>query len=521
MAEDPDAGRLAKGTVLASRYELDGLLGHGGMADVYHGIDQVLGRQVAVKVLGPQFARDQSFVARFRREAQAAAALNHPNLVSVFDTGSDDGTHYIVMEYVAGTTLAKVIRDEGPLPADRAAAIALAVARALAFAHRAGLVHRDVKPANIMLSGDGTVKVMDFGIARTTNGESLTQTAAVLGTATYFSPEQAQGAAVDARSDIYALGCVLFEMLTGHPPFAGENPVAVAYKHVTENPPRPSEEAQGVPAELEAIVMRCLAKHPDDRYQTAEDLADDLQRFRTGSPVDATALLAARPTQALPTTKARPLPPTPKQQDDRRRRRIGVAAIVTALVVIVGLGLFLLARSLGSSGSQEITVDPSVVGKTVTVAKEILASQGFTNVTTTTQPNQAPAGIVTDYNPKTAVPGDAITLTVSSGPAQVGVPNVVCETRRDAFAQLKAVGLTALVGQPPVNNPICPTKGVVAAQDPPGGTTVNTGTSVTLWFVPAPSPSPSPSPPPSPSLSPSPPPSPSPSPTAESSPSPS
>src|SRR5438552_9057602 len=249
MAEDSDAGRLAKGTILASRYALDGLLGHGGMADVYHGTDQVLGRQVAVKVLGRQFARDQSFVARFRREAQAAAALNHPNLVSVFDTGSDDGTHYIVMEYVAGATLAKVIRDEGPLPADRAASIALAVARALAFAHRAGLVHRDVKPANIMLSSDGAVKVMDFGIARTTNGESLTQTAAVLGTATYFSPEQAQGEAVDARSDIYALGCVLFEMLTGHPPFSGENPVAVAYKHVQEEPPHPSDEARGVPPE--------------------------------------------------------------------------------------------------------------------------------------------------------------------------------------------------------------------------------------------------------------------------------
>jgi len=511
MAED--SGRLSKGTVLGSRYVLDGLLGQGGMADVYHGTDQVLGRQVAVKVLGRHFARDQSFVARFRREAQAAAALNHPNLVSVFDTGSDDGTHYIVMEYVAGTTLANVIRDEGRLPPDRAAAIALAVARALAFAHRAGLVHRDVKPGNIMLTGDGTVKVMDFGIARTTNGESLTQTAAVLGTATYFSPEQAQGKSVDARSDIYALGCVLFEMLTGHPPFSGENPVAVAYQHVREDPPRPSGQAPGVPPALEAIVMRCLAKDPDDRYQSAEDLADDLQRFRSGSPVDATALLAHRPTQALPTTKSAPLRPTQKQLDDARRRRIGIAAIVTALVLVVGLGLFLLARSLGGSPPQTTTVDPSIVGKTVPVAKEILASQGFNNVTTTTVPNQQTAGIVLDYSPKTAVPSDTINLTVSSGPQQVSVPNVVCATRRAAIDALKAVGLTPVLGQPPVNNPICPTKGVVAAQDPQAGTTVNTGTSVTLWFVPAPSPSPSPTPPPSPS--------PSPSPTGEASPSPS
>ena len=372
MAEGSDAGRLAKGTVLASRYELDGLLGHGGMADVYHGIDQVLGRQVAVKVLGPQFARDQSFVARFRREAQAAAALNHPNLVSVFDTGSDDGTHYIVMEYVAGTTLAKVIRDEGPLPADRAATIALAVARALAFAHRAGLVHRDVKPANIMLSGDGAVKVMDFGIARTTNGESLTQTAAVLGTATYFSPEQAQGEAVDARSDIYALGVRPVRDADGPPAVLRREPRRGRVQARPRGSAPPERGGAGIPAELEAIVMRCLAKDPEDRYQTAEDLADDLQRFRYGAvpstPRPAASRLARR--RPFPTTKAAGPLTTRKQLDDQRRRRIGVAAIVTALILIVGLGLFLLARSLGSSGSQEITVDATVVLSTVPVAKE-------------------------------------------------------------------------------------------------------------------------------------------------------
>src|SRR5437867_6067839 len=220
---------MADEKVLAGRYELDRVLGHGGMAEVYLGTDRVLGRPVAVKILADRFARDGSFVARFRREAQSAAALNHPNVVSVFDTGSDDGTHYIVMEYVKGKTLSQVIREDAPLLPERAVEITQGVAQALAFAHRAGIIHRDVKPGNIMLTPHGDVKVMDFGIARATTSESLTQTATVLGTATYFSPEQAQGAAVDARSDIYSLGVVLYEMLTAVPPFSGDSPVTIAY----------------------------------------------------------------------------------------------------------------------------------------------------------------------------------------------------------------------------------------------------------------------------------------------------
>src|SRR5204863_3181074 len=227
--------------LLAGRYEIQRLLGHGGMAEVYLGTDRVLGRQVAVKVLGPQFARDATFVARFRREAQAAAALNHPNVVSVYDTGSDDGTHFIVMEYVRGKTLSDVIREDAPLLPERAAEIAQGVAQALAFAHKGGIIHRDVKPGNIMLTPTGDVKVMDFGIARATSSESLTQTATVLGTATYFSPEQAQGEPVDARSDVYSLGIVLYEMLTGRPPFNGDSAVTVAYKHVREQPVLPSK----------------------------------------------------------------------------------------------------------------------------------------------------------------------------------------------------------------------------------------------------------------------------------------
>src|SRR6266508_3456174 len=251
---------MADQKVRGGRYEIDAMLGPGGMAEVYLGTDRVLGRQIAVKVLGSQFSKDNSFVTRFRREAQSAAALNHPNVVSVFDTGSDDGTHFIVMEYVKGKTLSQVIREDAPLMPERAAEITQGVAQALAFAHRAGIIHRDVKPGNIMLTANGSVKVMDFGIARATTSESLTQTATVLGTATYFSPEQAQGSAVDARSDIYSLGVVLYEMLAGNPPFSGESPVTIAYKHVKEEPVPPSRLNLDVPAGLDAKIGRASCR---------------------------------------------------------------------------------------------------------------------------------------------------------------------------------------------------------------------------------------------------------------------
>src|SRR5207245_2273303 len=233
----------------------------------------------AVKILTRQLAGDDSFVARFRREAQAAAALNHPNVVSVFDTGSDDGKQFIVMEYVRGRTLSQVIHEESPLPPERAVEVGQAVAQGLAFAHRAGIIHRDVKPGNIMLAPGGSVKVMDFGIARATSRDDVTRTATVLGTATYFSPEQAQGHPIDPRSDIYSLGCVMYEMLTGRPPFTAETPVAVAMHHVKSAAPPPSRLNPSVPEDLDAIVMKCLAKDPDARYQTADELSEDLARF--------------------------------------------------------------------------------------------------------------------------------------------------------------------------------------------------------------------------------------------------
>src|SRR4051794_11243744 len=265
------------------------------MAQVYRGTDTVLNRTVAIKVLGPQYAQDQGFVERFRREAQAAARLNHPNVVSVYDTGSDGPVHYIVMEYVAGKTLAEVLATEDHLLPERAAEIAAQVAGALSFAHAAGTAPRDVKPGNIMIPPAGEVKVMDFGIARAASTEPLTQTATVLGTASYLSPEQAQGEPVDARSDIYSLGVVLYEALTGRPPFQADSPVAVAYKHVREAPTHPSEVVPGIPDDLEAVVLKAMAKNPANRYSTAEEMREDLERFLGGRPVLAAPVLTGEP----------------------------------------------------------------------------------------------------------------------------------------------------------------------------------------------------------------------------------
>jgi predicted Ser/Thr protein kinase len=330
--------------VLAGRYEIDSVLGEGGMAKVFRGTDKVLGRTVAVKVLAAQFARDDSSVARFRREAQSAAALNHPNVVSIFDTGSDDGVHWIVMEFVEGRTLKDVIEDDGPLAPDRALQIAREVALALASAHDNGLVHRDVKPANIMITASGETKVMDFGIARavtSTGDPTLTKTGFVMGTAAYLSPEQAEGKPVDARSDIYSLGCVLYEMLAGRPPFEGNSPVAVASAHMSAEPEPTSRVNPAVPGEAEAVVARAMRKDPGERYQDAKAMADDLGRVVTGEVPLAAAAAAGAATEPVhrPGGDTRILPaavPEPLRESFRRSPWLP-AALIGALLLLLAL----------------------------------------------------------------------------------------------------------------------------------------------------------------------------------------
>ena len=283
-----------------------------------------------MKILAPQYADDDSFVQRFRREAQAAASITHPNIVSVFDTGSDDGIHFIVMEYVEGRTLAEILAGGGRILPDRAIDIAMDVDRALEAAHARGVIHRDIKPGNIMLDPRGDVKVTDFGIARvTTTADTVAQTAAIMGTAAYLSPEQAQGLPNDGRSDIYSLGCVLYEMVTGRPPFLGDSPVAVASKQVLEQPVPPSRLNSDITADLDAVILRTLAKNPANRYQSADEMRADLERAKRGLPVLATPLLAAGATQVLDpppahATRGAPAPRTRARHQlgaDRRHPR--------------------------------------------------------------------------------------------------------------------------------------------------------------------------------------------------------
>jgi eukaryotic-like serine/threonine-protein kinase len=386
--------------ILLDRYEVGRLLGAGGMAEVFEGRDRLLARRVAIKVLQLQFARDPSFLIRFKREAQAAASLSHPNIVGVYDTGSEDGTHFIVMEYVDGRTLKEVIRAEGPLYPERAAEICADVCSALVAAHARGLIHRDIKPGNVMLTPDGKVKVMDFGIARATTSETITQTAAVVGTAQYISPEQAQGQAVDYRSDIYSLGCCLYEMLTGTVPFTGATPVAIAYRHVREDPTPPRMLNADVPAPLEAICLKAMAKLPDNRYQTAAEFQSDLERFRNGQPVQATPLLdSAATTQAIPrdggadpTAMLGGAADYAEPYEEERRTSVGWIVVSVLALLLVGAAAFFITRALTSADTPTATTVATTAttqAPTTTEAPTTTQQQTTTTTeapTTTTEP---------------------------------------------------------------------------------------------------------------------------------------
>jgi serine/threonine-protein kinase len=461
---------------------------------------------VAIKVLFPQFAGDPAFVERFRREAQSAANLNHPNIVAVYDWGQEQGTYFIVMEYVEGRSLAEILRSEGMLHPDRAADVATDVAAALSFAHRNGVVHRDIKPGNILIAPSGQVKVTDFGIARAFGGAgadtNLTQTGSVMGTATYFSPEQAQGQPVDPRSDLYSLGVVLYEMVASRPPFSGDSPVAIAYQHVQQAPTPPSQVNAGVPRSIEAVIMRLLAKDPGQRYPSAEDLRADLRRFREGQTPLALGAVgaagvaagAAAAVPALAATRA-PAGPPPGGYDDvddyeayeEPRSRTGwfLAALVVLLLVLAGL-LVVFANSLGLGDDDEDTgpVDvevPGVIELNVDAATQILEDAGFVVSPEFSENEDFDANVVFDQDPLggTILPeGSTVTIFVSSGTEAFPMPDLEGFVQADAVAALQQAGLT--VGEVTTEPSEDFGADEVIRTVPPAGDPVAPGTSVDL-----------------------------------------
>src|SRR5215203_407758 len=409
------------------------------MAEVHIGRDTRLGRTVAVKMLRPDLARDPSFQARFRREAHSAASLNHPAIVAVYDTGEDEfagnPVPYIVMEYVEGSTLRELLSSGNRLVPERAMEITDAVLAALAYSHQQGIVHRDIKPANVMLTRSGDVKVMDFGIARAVadNGATMTQTSAVIGTAQYLSPEQARGEQVDARSDIYSTGCLLYELLTGRPPFVGDSPVSVAYQHVREEPVPPSRIDPDVPRNADAIVLKALTKDREKRYQTADEMRRDIAAAQAGRtivppavPMEATQAID-RTTVLAGTSTYSPVT-DPERREGRGGRAFGYALLGLAVVAVFVLAA-ILGREIFAGGGAEKTRVPDIAGLTLSQARDALQQENLRLGQTEEQnSDKVPNGSIIDQTPESAseVEVDSVVdVTVSAGQAETTVPSLV------------------------------------------------------------------------------------------------
>ncbi|MQY23045.1 Stk1 family PASTA domain-containing Ser/Thr kinase [Nocardia macrotermitis] len=475
---------------LSSRYELGEIIGFGGMSEVHKARDERLGRDVAIKVLRADLARDPTFYLRFKREAQNAAALNHPAIVAVYDTGEaevDGGPlPYIVMEYVDGDTLRDMVRGDGPLAPRRAMEIIADVCAALDFSHKNGIVHRDMKPANIMINRQGAVKVMDFGIARAIADSSnpMTQTAAVIGTAQYLSPEQARGEQVDARSDVYSVGCVLYEILTGEPPFTGDSPVAVAYQHVREDPQLPSNVHAGVPRELDSVVLKAMSKNPANRYQSAAEMRSDLIRVLGGQkPQAPTVMTEEDRTTFLGAVDA------PRSQEDsgdtapartRDPRRTMLIGGIGAGVVVLLIALYWVFLGPGSSFNQ---VDiPDLANKPLAQAQNELQKAGFSVAIQQKSDGKTANGNVIETQPlggSRAPKGSTVTLEVSTGPQQIPVPRLADLTQQQAQQQLESAGLQL---DPNIGHGTSSIeeKDKVVSQNPPEGSKIDAGSKVTI-----------------------------------------
>ena len=470
-----------RGTLLGERYELDQIIGRGGMAEVWRARDLRLVRDVAIKRLRIDLASDPTFQARFRREAQSAAGLNHPNIVAVYDTGEERDTKsdvmvpYIVMELVEGVTLREVLRDGRKIVPARALEFTAGVLDALSYSHRAGIIHRDIKPANVMLTPAGTVKVMDFGIARAVADTSatMTQTAAVIGTAQYLSPEQARGEKVDQRSDLYSVGCLLYELLCSEPPFKGDSPVSVAYQHVRETPVPPSQRDPEVTPAMDAITLKALAKSPNDRYQDAREFREDILRALNGQPVMAAySSPVEMPTTVMPSPARRAAPGTTTPTDanaveatsvngavgtmepvegeeEPKKKRKKTLVVVSVLVGLLAIGIAAAIYMVLNSGPKQVAV-PNVVGALQANAEATMKEQGFETKVENIESDDASKGKVVDTDPKAgaqATSGSVVTLKIGVGPTQMKIPDVKGKSFDEASKALKNAGFTGQISK--------------------------------------------------------------------------
>jgi beta-lactam-binding protein with PASTA domain len=503
------------GRVFDDRYEVLSKLGSGGMADVFLANDRLLDRQVALKILSSRYANDEQFIERFRREASSAASLNHPNIVQIYDRGEAEGTYYIAMEYLEGRSLKEIILKYAPLSPELVVSVSVQILEALRFAHRRDVIHRDIKPQNMIVDNEGRVKVTDFGIARAGSASTMTEAGSIMGTAHYLSPEQAQGQPVEAASDLYSLGVVMFEMATGNLPFDGDNPVALAMRHVHDQPPHPRSIVPTIPENLDAVILHALGKLPTERYLTAQQFLEDLRSVQEGKEVKipaayveqqttrvmsapsaaaavgaaagAGAMVAAQPTQVRRHDPAGIMnePPLPSAYYDEppRRRSGGVWPWILVLILIValGAGAYAMLSNWTSAGTEDLVVVPGVLGLSEADAAEALEMMDFE---IKVEGEQASAdveeGLVARQEPEEGTKqtrGSTVSVWLSSGEGAVEVPNVVGKTQVEATNELLALGLQVLPQEEPsADQP----PGTVLRQDPGAGAEAKAGAKVTI-----------------------------------------